>query len=64
MEQQTVCSLMVYYVRHGLACRDDSERTTGKRVSHNAEHGRRMLVAGFRITWDTVYLEQNKFVAC
>jgi hypothetical protein len=38
-------------------CRSSSERTTGKWVSHNAEHSRRMLAGGFRVTMDTLYLK-------
>jgi hypothetical protein len=36
-----------------MACRSSSERTTGNWGSHNADHSRRMLVGGFRVTWDT-----------
>jgi hypothetical protein len=36
------------------ACHSSNERTTGKWVSHNGEHCRRMLVGGLRVTWDTV----------
>jgi hypothetical protein len=38
------------------ACHSSSERTTGKWVSHNAENSRHMLVGGFRVTWDTLYI--------
>lgn len=31
------------------------ERTTSKWVSHGAEHSRRVLVGGSRVTWDSVY---------
>jgi hypothetical protein len=37
------------------ACRRSSERTTGKWVGHNAAHSRRMLVGGFRVTWDILF---------
>jgi hypothetical protein len=36
------------------ACRSINGRTIGKWVNHNAEHIRRMLVSGFRVTWDTL----------
>jgi hypothetical protein len=36
------------------ASRGISERTTEKRVSHDAERRHRMLVGGFRVTWDTI----------
>jgi hypothetical protein len=37
------------------AFRSSSERTAGKGVSHNPERSRRMLVSGFRVTWDVLY---------
>jgi hypothetical protein len=36
-----------------------SELPGNELVTHNAEHSRRMLVAGFRVTWDILYNEDD-----
>jgi hypothetical protein len=56
----TAITLWQYYrMSHAepatIACRSSSERPTGKWVSHSAEHSCRIIVRGFRVTWDILY---------